>query len=147
MWAKSLLLRPFPSSTRTLEGPRKDPQLYADNIGLSNSHLLSLTAGGVEIMLTGLRSAVNTCLEYCSISFALLWYQSVRRSMDGADVRNLSRSGDSSYRKASSSNRFWSSTALKGDRGRESVPCRYTTNETTLRWIQRGRSSLLNCYE
>lgn len=46
------------------------------------------------------------------MSFALVWYQSVSSSMDGAAVRNLSSSGDSSYRKLSSSNKFWSSTAL-----------------------------------
>lgn len=54
-----------------------------------------------------------TCLEQESISFALLWYQSVSSSMEGVAVRNPSSSGASSYRKLSSSNRFWSSTALK----------------------------------
>lgn len=54
-----------------------------------------------------------TCLEQESISFALLWYQSVSSSMEGVAERNLSSSGASSYRKLSSSNRFWSSTALK----------------------------------
>lgn len=54
-----------------------------------------------------------TCLEHWSISLALLWYQSVSSSMEGVDVRNLSSSGASSYKKLSSSNKFWSSTALR----------------------------------
>lgn len=59
-----------------------------------------------------LRKRVHTCLEQCSISLALHWYQSVSSSMEGVAVRNLSSSGASSYKKLSSSNKFWSSTAL-----------------------------------
>lgn len=61
------------------------------------------------------------------MSLARLWYQSVSSSMDGAAARNLSSSGASSYRKLSSSNRFWSSTALGRTQGGEveSVLCVY----------------------
>lgn len=82
---------------RTFEGPSSDNYYWQYR----------------HIKFPVLWSAVNTCLEYCSISSALLWYQSVRSSMEGAAVRNLSNSGDSSYRKASSFSRFWSSTALR----------------------------------